>query len=105
MTVSQAEVLTCSEVSPLCNLDPAVGRLPKTSNLYLVEPEFCIIDCLDCHIPMLVWWRCEEPTEDDKAKALVLARRLFDRPLRLRGTRKNYAHPHEHLVDEDVFTG
>ena len=82
--------------SALCDFAVRIDR--NYERIYHRDSEFVIVDCLSCGLPMIVWWKCEEPTDEAKERALHVAEQLLGYKATLRNERMNYSHPHEHVL-------
>ena len=82
--------------SALCDF---AGRIDRNhERIYYRDSEFVMVDCLSCGLPMIVWSRCEEPTDKAKERALQVAEQALGYKAKLRNERMNYTHPHEHVL-------
>lgn len=84
-------LVKCPE-SPLCRYDPSGDPL-----VIAVCGDVVLVECLKCMVPMIVARSCQEPTHEQWEQWRRWTERTLGYPIRLRGHRNKYAHPHEHV--------
>jgi hypothetical protein len=57
---------------------------------------FVILDCIECHVPIVVFYSCETPSPEQERDARVAAEQLLGYRVALMLPNLHFQHPHFH---------